>query len=64
MPAKIDLEEEPAGAGSSPIASEADPGLGRRASYMEDARRQSGGLPDSPGDLVERAPFRQTGSRR
>jgi hypothetical protein len=64
MPAKIDLEEEPSGAGSTPIASEADPGIGRRAGYIQMERAASGGLPDSPGDLDEKAPFRQTGQRR
>lgn len=64
MPAKIDIEEEPSGAGTIPNADEANPGIGRRAAYPAMERAASGNLPDSPGDLVEKAPFKQTGSRR
>lgn len=64
MAPKIDQEEQPSGAGIAPNADEADPGIGRRAAYPAMERVASGGLDDSPGDLVERAPFRQTSSRR
>jgi hypothetical protein len=58
MPSKIDLEEEPSGAGTIPNADEANPAIGRRAAYLAMERAASGGLEDSPGELNESAPWK------